>query len=104
MPRTRASSVMSDVVRPTQMVESDATSHRLRSRKNINYMTPPLDDDSFQEKPELEPVRLEYKEYRELRSSTRALAVSFFWVVAWGTFIFRPATNLISHFLFILLE
>lgn len=64
------------------------TGHQLRSRKNVNYATPPLDDDSFeetpetdsvrlQEKPEMEPVRLQYKEYRELRSSTRALAVSF---------------------------
>lgn len=43
-------------------------------------MTPPLDDDSLQEAPEVnlsEPVHKEFKEYRELRSSTRALAVSF---------------------------
>ncbi|XP_066157134.1 uncharacterized protein [Euwallacea fornicatus] len=73
MPRTRASSVVSEIVNPAQIVEND-TGHRLRSRKNINYMTPPLDDDSFQEKPDMEPVRLQYTEYRELRSSTRALA------------------------------
>lgn len=79
---------MSDIVRPTQVLESDATGHRLRSRKNINYMTPPLDDDSFQEKPDLEPVRLEYKEYRELRSSTRALAVSFYLGSCMGNFYF----------------
>lgn len=83
MPRTRSSSVVSDV-----KTSQRDTGHRLRSRKNVNYATPPLDDDSFQEtpetesvrlqeKPEMEPVRLQYKEYRELRSSTRALAVSF---------------------------
>lgn len=44
-------------------------------------MTPPLDDDSLQESidislPSEEPVHPVFKEYRELRSSTRALAVS----------------------------
>lgn len=44
-------------------------------------MTPPLDDDSLQESIDLslpleEPHHPVYKEYRELRSSTRALAVS----------------------------
>lgn len=84
MPRTRSSSVVSDV-----KTSQRDTGHQLRSRKNVNYSyaTPPLDDDSLQEKPEtesvrlqekpeIEPVRLQYKEYRELRSSTRALAVS----------------------------
>ncbi|XP_019766626.2 protein chiffon isoform X1 [Dendroctonus ponderosae] len=73
MPRTRASSVVSDIVKPPPGLESDV-GHRLRSRKTINYTSSSLDEDSFQEKPEIEPVRLEYKEYRELRSSTRALA------------------------------
>lgn len=55
--------------------------HHLRSRRNVNYMTPPLDDDSLQESidislPPDEPVLPVFKEYRELRSSTRALAVS----------------------------
>ncbi|KAJ8980010.1 hypothetical protein NQ317_016673 [Molorchus minor] len=87
MPRTRAASVMCDRViksSPLSPTGSDATGHHLRSRRNINYMTPPLDDDSLQEKPDLsvsekqevEPPQREYKEYRELRSSTRALAVS----------------------------
>ncbi|KAJ8918823.1 hypothetical protein NQ315_011109 [Exocentrus adspersus] len=80
MPRTRAASVVSDRVTkslPMSPMSSDVTGHHLRSRKNINYMTPPLDDDSLQEKLELnleKPVNREYKEYRELRSSTRALA------------------------------
>lgn len=43
-------------------------------------MTPPLDEDSFQEgvveAPSGEPEYPVIKEYRELRSSTRALAVS----------------------------
>lgn len=75
MPRTRASSVVSEIAKPpTTLASENDFGHRLRSRKNINYMTPPLDDDSYQEKPDLEPPPLEYKEYRELRSSTRALA------------------------------
>ncbi|KAJ8936998.1 hypothetical protein NQ314_012080 [Rhamnusium bicolor] len=85
MPRTRAASVMCDrVVKPSPLspTGSDSTGHHLRSRRNINYMTPPLDDDSSQEdpdinlsdKPEIAPIHHEYKEYRELRSSTRALA------------------------------
>ncbi|XP_076266151.1 uncharacterized protein LOC143199906 isoform X4 [Rhynchophorus ferrugineus] len=73
MSKTKSSSIMSDVVKSTETNENEPK-HRLRSRKNINYMTPPLEDDSFQDKPDLEPVRFEYKEYRELRSSTRALA------------------------------
>lgn len=73
MSKTKSSSIMSDVVKPVEVVENESK-HRLRSRKNINYMTPPLEEDSFQDKPDLEPVRFEYKEYRELRSSTRALA------------------------------
>lgn len=44
-------------------------------------MTPPLDDDSLQDSLDLnlsreEPPHPVFKEYRELRSSTRALAVS----------------------------
>ncbi|XP_018563312.1 uncharacterized protein LOC108905031 isoform X2 [Anoplophora glabripennis] len=83
MPRTRATSVVSDrVTKPSPLspTGSDVTGHHLRSRRNINYMTPPLDDDSLQEKLDLtekrviEPVHQEYREYRELRSSTRALA------------------------------
>ncbi|CAG9817369.1 unnamed protein product [Phaedon cochleariae] len=79
MPRTRACSVMSDRVKCAPLSPgSDITGHRLRSRKNINYMSPPSDDDSMQEKPDLilpeEPAAHEYKEYRELRSSTKALA------------------------------
>lgn len=54
--------------------------HQLRSRRNINYMTPPLDDDSLQDTLDIslpeEPTHTVFKEYRELRSSTRALAVS----------------------------
>lgn len=55
--------------------------HDLRSRRNVNYMTPPLDDDNLQESfdidlPPEEPAHPVFKEYRELRSSTRALAVS----------------------------
>lgn len=55
--------------------------HHLRSRRSVNYMTPPLDDDNMQENfdidlPLEEPVHPVFKEYRELRSSTRALAVS----------------------------
>ncbi|XP_044260779.1 uncharacterized protein LOC123008823 [Tribolium madens] len=69
MPRTRASSVMCDQIKDSPMspVGSDS-GHHLRSRKNINYMTPPLEDDSLTEKPEV------VKEYRELRSSSRLLA------------------------------
>ncbi|KAJ8954738.1 hypothetical protein NQ318_011433, partial [Aromia moschata] len=85
MPRTRAASVVCDrVVKPSPLspTGSDVTGHHLRSRRNINYMTPPLDDDSLQERPDIilpekrdvEPAHREYKEYRELRSSTRALA------------------------------
>ncbi|KAL1494827.1 hypothetical protein ABEB36_010355 [Hypothenemus hampei] len=74
MPKTRASSVVSDIVKSNSQSQDQDKGHRLRSRKNIKYMSPSLEDDSFQEKLDLEPVRLEYKEYRELRSSTRALA------------------------------
>lgn len=69
MPRTRTSSVMCDRLKtPTSLLENES-GHRLRSRKNINYMTPPLEDDSLTDKPEV------VREYRELRSSTRLLAV-----------------------------
>ncbi|EFA09843.2 uncharacterized protein LOC103314234 [Tribolium castaneum] len=69
MPRTRTSSVMCDRIKDSPMspVGSDS-GHHLRSRKNINYMTPPLEEDSLTEKPEV------VKEYRELRSSSRLLA------------------------------
>ncbi|KAJ3643845.1 hypothetical protein Zmor_026530 [Zophobas morio] len=67
--RKRTSSLMCDRMKDSPMspVGSDS-GHHLRSRKNINYMTPPLEEDSLTEKPEV------VKEYRELRSSTRLLA------------------------------
>lgn len=80
---------------PLSPTGSDVTGHHLRSRRNINYMTPPLDDDSLQEKLELnekrvmEPVHHEYREYRELRSSTRALAVSFILLFVYNNVFFR---------------
>lgn len=94
MRRSRAPSVACDrpskKAAPLSPTISEKAGHCLRSRKNINYMTPPLDDDSLQEPPDVclpdEPPELqlpppilqqECKEYRELRSSTRALAVSF---------------------------
>lgn len=48
-------------------------------------MTPPLDEDSLQESLDLnlvqeEPVHAVFKEYRELRSSTRALAVRIIYI------------------------
>lgn len=70
--RTRAASVC-DRVKPSSLspTGSDtAAGHHLRSRKNINYMTPPLEEDSLTD---IEPVQ---QECRELRSSTRLLAVS----------------------------
>ncbi|XP_060529182.1 protein chiffon isoform X2 [Cylas formicarius] len=76
MPKHKKSSNVSEARQsPIPAVRSETAGHHLRSRKNVNYMTPPLEEDSLTEKPDLEPpVRLVYKEYRELRSSTRALA------------------------------
>ncbi|XP_072387406.1 uncharacterized protein [Diabrotica undecimpunctata] len=84
MRRTRAASVMFDRVNPSPLspTGSDITGHHLRSRRNINYMTPPLDEDSLQEKPDLtlveEPQELveskeKEKETKGLRSTTRSL-------------------------------
>ncbi|RZC40337.1 uncharacterized protein BDFB_002486 [Asbolus verrucosus] len=68
MPRTRTSSLMCDRIKDSPMSPISDSGHHLRSRKNINYMTPPLEEDSLTEKPEV------VKEFRELRSSSRLLA------------------------------
>ncbi|XP_057667480.1 uncharacterized protein LOC130900705 isoform X1 [Diorhabda carinulata] len=82
MRKSRTASVMLDRVNPSPLspTGSDITGHHLRSRRNINYMTPPLEDDSLEENPEStvseEPSsELENKEKdaRELRSTTRSL-------------------------------
>lgn len=75
MPRTREKSAY-DRVKDIPMSPAESESgHHLRSRKNVNYMTPLSEDDSLLE----EPVVVN-KEYRELRSSSRLLAVSIlFW-------------------------
>jgi hypothetical protein len=75
MPRTRTSSLMCDKIKDSPMSPVGSESgHHLRSRKNINYMTPPLEEDSLTEKPEV------VKEFRELRSSSRLLAVKHFFL------------------------
>nr|XP_023027689.1 protein chiffon [Leptinotarsa decemlineata] len=80
IPRTRTRSIMCDQVKssPLPSTDCDTAGHHLRSRRNVSYMTPPSDDDSLEDHPNLnfhaEPIHPEYKEYRELRSSTRALA------------------------------
>lgn len=68
MPRTREKSAYDRVKDlSVSLVESDSR-HHLRSRKNINYMSPLSEDDSLLEEPVV-------KEYREPRSSSRLLAV-----------------------------
>lgn len=82
MRKSRATSVMLDRINPSPLspTGSDITGHHLRSRRNINYMTPPLEDDSLQENPDLtvseEPsseLENKDKDARGLRSTTRSL-------------------------------
>lgn len=53
---------------------SDTTGHHLRSRRNINYMTPPLDDDSLQDIPDISLPNEPIHEHRELRSTSRVVS------------------------------
>ncbi|CAH1122835.1 unnamed protein product [Ceutorhynchus assimilis] len=53
MPKKKASSAVTDIVKSSKKLEKD-TGHKLRSRKHVNYLSPPLDvleEDSFEEKP-----------------------------------------------------
>lgn len=69
-PRTTRAASVCDRVKPSPLSPTGSeTGHHLRSRKNINYMTPPLEEDSLTD---IEPV---HQECRELRSSARLLTV-----------------------------
>ncbi|XP_050304605.1 protein chiffon isoform X3 [Anthonomus grandis grandis] len=82
---TRASSVVSDIVRPAHRFDDKFEKPREKSAKlqekhsmtkKTKHRSPsPVEEIKEKGKPaQDQPVRLEYKEYRELRSSTRALA------------------------------
>ncbi|CAG9865088.1 unnamed protein product [Phyllotreta striolata] len=77
MRRNRASSVMCDRPSPLSPTASDITGHQLRSRRSVNYMTSPLDDDTIQDKSELTINDVNEQENkdasRELRATTRSL-------------------------------
>ncbi|CAH0555931.1 unnamed protein product [Brassicogethes aeneus] len=81
MPRTRAASVVCERVKPSPLSPAHSEiigHHHLRSRRNINYMTPPLDEDSLPESDKTDfsppPTPVDHAQNRELRSSSRILS------------------------------